>query len=216
MRVYGDLGSGNCLKVKYTADRLGLPYEWIPVDLMKGETRTRSFLAKNPFGQVPVVEFEPGRCLAQSNAIIRSLARDSALLPGDPFLQAKVDELLFWEQYSHEPYVAVARFQMVYLKKKISEREPKIVEKGEAALDVMEQLLSGRTYLVGESLTVADIALLAYTRLAHEGGFRLSHRPAIRKWIAQCERDLSISDIQPSEIIAAAGGSRHGHEPWAR
>jgi glutathione S-transferase len=210
MRIYGDLGSGNCLKVKYTADRLGLPYEWIPVDLMKGETRTKSFLAKNPFGQVPLVEFADGRCLAQSNAIIRHLARDSALLPKDAYLQAKVDELLFWEQYSHEPYVAVARFQMVYLKKKVSEREPKVVEKGEQALDTMELLLSGRTYFVGEDLSVADIALLAYTRLAHEGGFRLSHRPAIRKWIAQCERDLNISQDNSQDIKAAAGGTRHG------
>ena len=206
MRVYGDLASGNCLKVKYTADHLGLPYEWIPVDLMKGETRTKSFLAKNPFGQVPVIELDDGRCIAQSNAIIRYLARDSALAPKDAYLQAKVDEWLFWEQYSHEPYVAVARFQMVYLKKKMSEREPKIVEKGEQALDAMELMLSGRTYLVGDDLSVADISLLAYTRLAHEGGFRLSHRPAIRKWIARCESDLNIS----TEPHAAVGGSRQG------
>ena len=210
MRVYGDLGSGNCLKVKYAADHLGLPYEWIPVDPAAGGTRTKSFLAKNPFGQVPLVEFDDGRRLAQSNAIIRYLARDSALLPEDDFAQAKVDELLFWEQYSHEPCVAVARFQMVYLKKKVSEREPKIVEKGEQALDTMEQMLSGRTYFVGGELSVADIALLPYTRLAPEGGFRLSHRPAIRKWIAQCERDLNISDEHSNERSTAAGGARHG------
>ena len=207
MRVYGDLGSGNCLKVKYTADRLGLPYEWIPVDLMKGETRTKAFLAKNPFGQVPVVEFEPGRCLAQSNAIIRYLARDSELLPKDAFAQAKVDAWMFWEQYSHEPYVAVARFQMVYLGKTLEEREARVVERAEKALGVLEEALSGRTYLVGDELTVADISLLAYTRLAHEGGFVLSHRPAIRKWIAQCECDLNLSSQQPA---AAAGGARHG------
>ena len=205
MRIHGDLGSGNCLKVKYTADYLRLPYDWVPVDLMQGETKTKSFLAKNPFGQVPVVEFADGRTLAQSNAIIRYLARDSALLPQYAFAQAKVDEWMFWEQYSHEPYVAVARFQMVYMKKKMSEREPKVVEKGEQALDTMELMLSGRSYLVGEHLSVADIALLAYTRLAHEGGFRLSHRPAIRKWIALCEADLSIS-----EQHTAVGGSRQG------
>ena len=202
MRIYGDLKSGNCLKVKYTADHLGLPYEWIPVDLTKGETRTKSFLARNPFGQVPVVELDDGRSLAQSNAIIRYLARDSDLLPKDSYAQAKVDEWMYWEQYSHEPYVAVARFQMVYLGKTYSEREPQVVEKGEQALDLMEQTLSGRTHLVGDSLTVADISLLAYTRLAHEGGFRLSHRPALRKWIAQCERDLNISSahaVAPSD-----------------
>ena len=207
MRVYGDLGSGNCLKVKYTADRLGLPYAWIPVDLKKGETRTKSFLAKNRFGEVPLVEFDDGRTLAQSNAIIRFLARDSALIPQDAFAQAKMDEWLFWEQYSHEPYVAVARFQMVYLGKKIDEREARVVEKAERALDILEQALSGRDYLVGDAFTLADISLLAYTRLAPEGGFVLSHRPALRKWIARCESDLNISSEQPR---AAAGGARHG------
>ncbi len=204
MRVYGDLASGNCLKVKFTADHLGLPYDWIPVDLKKGETRTKSFLAKNRFGEVPLVEFEDGRMLAQSNAIIRYLARGSSLIPQDPFAQAKMDEWLFWEQYSHEPYVAVARFQMVYLGKKIDEREARVVEKGEAALGVLEEALSGRTYLVGETLTLADISLLAYTRLAPEGGFVLSHRPALRKWIAQCERDLKISDLNSSKQQPAA------------
>ena len=204
MRVYGDLASGNCLKVKYTADHLGLPYDWIPVDLKKGETRTKSFLAKNPYGEVPVVEFDDGRTLAQSNAIIRYLARDSELLPTDSFEQAKVDQWMFWEQYSHEPYVAVARFQMVYLGKKFDEREARVVERGERALGVLEEALSGRTYLVGDRLSVADIALVAYTRLAHEGGFVLSHRPAIRKWIAQCERDLKISDVNSSKQQPAA------------
>lgn len=207
MRVYGDLASGNCLKVKFTADHLGLPYDWIPVDLKKGETRAKSFLAKNRFGEVPLVEFEDGRTLAQSNAIIRYLARDTSLIPTDAFAQAKMDEWLFWEQYSHEPYVAVARFQMVYLGKKLEEREARIVERAEKALDVLEEALSGRAYLVGDQLTLADISLLAYTRLAHEGGFRLSHRPAVRKWIAQCERDLNISSEQPA---AASGGARHG------
>ncbi len=210
MRVYGDLGSGNCLKVRYTADHLGLPYEWIPVDLAAGGTRTKSFLAKNPFGEVPLVEFDDGRFLAQSNAIIVYLARDTELLPQDPFLRAKIDEWMFWEQYSHEPYVAVARFQMVYLRKKVSELDVKTVEGGEKALDILERALSGRAYLVGDKLTVADISLLAYTRLAHEGGFRLSHRPAIRKWIAQCERDLNISDEHSNERSTAAGGARHG------
>lgn len=204
MRVYGDLNSGNCLKVKYTADHLGLPYNWIPVDLKKGETRTKSFLAKNRFGEVPLVEFEDGRMLAQSNAIIRHLARGSALIPQDAFAQAKMDEWLFWEQYSHEPYVAVARFQMVYLGKKLHEREARVVEKAESALDVLEQALSGRTYLVGDELTLADISLLAYTRLAPEGGFILSHRPAVRKWIAQCERDLKISELNASKQQPAA------------
>ena len=101
MKIYGDLGSGNCLKVKYTADHLGLSYDWVPIDILNNESRTPDFLARNPQGQVPVIEMDDGRTLAQSNAIIRFLAHGTALLPADPFAQAKVDEWLFWEQYSH-------------------------------------------------------------------------------------------------------------------
>src|SRR5579872_4194442 len=192
MRIFGDLGSGNCLKVKFTADYLGKPYEWVHMDITKGETRRPEFLAKNPFGQIPVVELSDGRHLAQSNAIVLYLARDSALIPSESFDRAKADELMFWEQYSHEPYIAVARFQMVYLGKSIVERETRVVERGEKALDTMERLLQGKSYFVGNRLSVADIALLPYTRLAHEGGFDLSTRPAMREWIARCERDLRI------------------------
>src|SRR5262249_46307136 len=98
MKIFGDLGSGNCLKVKYTADYLRLPYTWLDLDILKGETRTAQFLAKFPMGRIPAVEFDDGRRLAESNAIIRYLARGSALLPDDGFAQAKIDELLFWEQ----------------------------------------------------------------------------------------------------------------------
>ena len=192
MRIFGDLGSGNCQKVKFAADYLGLPYTWEAIDITRGETRTPEFLARNPFGQVPVVEFDDGRCLAQSNAIVLHLARGTALVPADRFARAKADELLFWEQYSHEPYVAVARFQMVYLGKPASAREPRIVERGDKALDTMERLIAGRSYFVGEALSVADIALLPYTRLAHEGGFDLRSRPGVREWIARCERDLRL------------------------
>jgi glutathione S-transferase len=193
VRIFGDLGSGNCQKVKFTADHLGLPYEWVDVDIMKGETRKPAFLTKNPFGQIPVVELSDGRHLAQSNAIVLYLARNSALTPSDDFDRAKADELMFWEQYSHEPYVAVARYQVVYLGKSIAEREPRVVERGEKALDTMEHLLQGKNYFVGDRLSVADIALLPYTRLAHEGGFDLSKRPATRGWIERCERQLGIS-----------------------
>ena len=192
MRIYGDLGSGNCLKVKYTADYLGLPYTWIPVDIMKGESRTPDFLARFPQGQVPAVELAGGRCLAQSNGIIRYLARGTALLPEDPFDQAKVDEWLFWEQNSHELFVAGSRFQMVYLGKDKSQVEPWRVERGDGALDHMERELQGREWFACGRFTVADIALLAYTRLAHEGGFDLTGRPAVRRWIARCEDRLGL------------------------
>ena len=117
MKIYGDRISGNCLKVKWVCDQLALPYSWIDVDVVKGETRTADFLALNPFGQVPAVVFDDGRRLAQSNAIIRYLARDSRLIPADAFTAAQMDAWLFWEQYSHEPYIAVRRFHMTYLGK---------------------------------------------------------------------------------------------------
>ena len=107
MKIYGDSNSGNCQKVKWVCDALALPYIWIEIDTLKRETRTPQFLKLNGAGQVPTVEFDDGRTLAESNAIIRYLARGSALIPADAFAAAKMDEWLFWEQYSHEPYVAV-------------------------------------------------------------------------------------------------------------
>ena len=192
MRIYGDINSGNCLKVKYTADYLGLDYDWISVDITQGESRTPDFLRMNPQGQVPVIESGDGCFLAQSNAIIRYLARETALLPGDLYLQAKVDEWLFWEQYSHEPYIAVCRFHMLYQGKSRESREPWRVERGEQALDYMENHLAGSQWLAGDTFTIADIALLAYTRVAHEGGFDLAVRPQLRQWVLDCEQLLSL------------------------
>jgi glutathione S-transferase len=192
VRIYGNADSGNCLKVKWTADHLGLPYTWEEVDSVNGATRTSAYLAKFPMGQVPAVEFEDGRTLAQSNAIIRYLARGSRLVPADDFLAAQMDAWLFWEQYSHEPYIAVCRFQMVHRGIAKEAREPWRVERGEAALDVLERHLAAKTWLVGETMTIADIALLSYTRVAHEGGFDLSHRPALRAWIARGETELQL------------------------
>ena len=193
MRIYGDLTSGNCLKVKYTADQLRLPYTWVIVSALDGETKKPEFLARNPMGQIPVVELDDGRHLAQSNAIIRYLARGSALLPDDAFTQAKIDEWLFWEQYSHEPYIAVCRFHMLYLKRSKADREPWRVERGEKALDLMDAQLAGRSFLVGETVTIADIALVAYTRAAHEGGFDLARRPNVRGWIDRCDTVLNLN-----------------------
>lgn len=190
MRVYGDLISGNCLKVKDTADFLGLAYAWVPVDVMKGEAKAAAFLEKFPTGQVPAVEFDDGRRLAQSNAIIRYLARGSSLLPEDGFVQAQVDEWLFWEQYEHEPTVAVCRFHMRYRGQPKETRDPARVARGETALDRMEAHLAAHRWLVGDCLTVADIALNGYTQFAHEGGFDLSGRPAIRDWLARVRRTL--------------------------
>lgn len=192
MNIYGDKGSGNCQKVSITADFLQIPYEWIDIDITKGESRTDAYLRKSPMGQVPMIELDDGRCLAQSNAIIRYLAQGSSLLPADPFTQAKIDELLFWEQYSHEPYVATSRYHMVYLGRTKDQREAWRVERGEKALDLMQQLIKGKMWFVGDSLSVADIALLAYTRLAHEGGFDLTARPDVRAWIMRAEMALGL------------------------
>ena len=193
LTIHGDIKSGNCQKVKATADYFGLTYDWVAVDLLKGESRTQAFLALNPAGEVPLVVFDDGRALAQSNAIVRFLARGSNLIPDDPFDSAKADEWMFWEQYSHEPYVAVARFQCVYLGKTPQEVEPRIRERGDKALDRLELGLKGKRFLVGDRLSVADIALVPYTRLAHEGGFDLASRPAIREWIGACEAVLKFN-----------------------
>jgi len=188
MKIYGDSNSGNCLKVKWVCDRLALPYTWISMDTLKRETRTEAFLQLNSAGQVPTVEFDDGRTLAESNAIIRYLARDSELIPSDAFAAAKMDEWLFWEQYSHEPYVAVCRFQMIYLGKPASELDPDKVKRGYAALARMERRLAASRFLVNDAVTLADVSLLAYTRVAHEGGFDLGALTAVRRWIGETEK----------------------------
>ena len=193
MIIYGDEKSGNCLKVKWVCDRLALPYTWIDVDVLKQETRSADFLRMNSAGQVPTIVLDDSRALAQSNAIIRYLARGSDLIPSDDYAAAKMDEWLFWEQYSHEPYIAVCRFQMRYLGKSASELDPEKVRRGHAALARMEQQLALTPFLVGTALSLADVALLAYTRLAHEGGFDLGGYAALRRWIGEAERSLGLA-----------------------
>jgi glutathione S-transferase len=192
MKIHGDLNSGNCLKVKWTCDHLALPYEWVDVDMAKGDTRTPAFLKLNPAGQVPVVVFDDGRALAQSNAIIRHLARGSDLVPADPFHAAKMDEWLFWEQYSHEPYIGVCRFEMVYLGRSQGDLDPDRVKRGYAALALMEHQLQRTRFLTGEAFTLADVALLPYTRSAHEGGFHLDGYGSVRRWIGDAGRTLGL------------------------
>src|SRR5213079_88292 len=155
MKIYGDNNSGNCLKVKWVCDKLAIPYKWIDVDTLKRETRTTQFLKLNSAGQVPTVQFDDGRTLAESNAIIRYLARGSDLIPKDAFAAAKMDAWLFWEQNSHEPYVAVCRFQMVYLGKPASALDPNLVKRGYVALDHMERHLSEARFLVDDVFSLA-------------------------------------------------------------
>ncbi|MFI4936274.1 MAG: glutathione S-transferase family protein [Caulobacterales bacterium] len=194
IKIYGDPISGNCLKVKWTAEKVGIPFTWIDVDVTKRETRGEAFLSINSAGQVPTVVLEDGRPLAESNAIILHLAEGSALIPADAYQRAKMFEWLFWEQYSHEPYVARARFQMKYLGKSRDELDPKLIEGGAAALKRLDEALRGQAFLVGDQLSLADISLVAYTRMAHDGGFELSDYPAVKAWIARVEADLPIRD----------------------
>jgi glutathione S-transferase len=192
MQIYGDSNSGNCLKVKWVCDRLVLPYSWIEVNTLKGESRTAEFLKLNGAGQVPTVVLDDGRTLAQSNAIIRYLARGSDLVPADAYEAAKMDEWLFWEQNSHEPFVAGCRFQTVYLGKPVSDLDPEKVRRGYVALARLEHHLAAARFLVGDGISLADVALLAYTRVAHEGGFHLGGYSALRRWIGESEMALSL------------------------
>ena len=192
MKIYGDSISGNCLKVKWTAEFLGLGYDWVEVDIMAGESRTPAFLALNPAGQVPVVVLDDGRPLSQSNAILLHLAEGSALIPADAYDRARMLEWMFWEQYSHEPYVAVARFQVTYQGKPVADLEPRLVERGQAALQRLEDGLAASAYLVNAHVSLADVALVAYTRMAGDGGFELADYPRVVAWIGRVERALNI------------------------
>ncbi len=196
-KVYGDPISGNCLKVKWTLDLLGVDYEWIETSVLKGETRRAEFLALNPAGQVPLLITPEGKALAQSNAIVLFLAEKQGgdLLPEKPFDRAKVYEWLFWEQYSHEPYIAVRRFLKTYLGKSDSEIDPKLMERGLSALTRMENQLAAAGWIAGDAFTAADISLVAYTRFAHEGGFDLNAFPAVKSWIGRVEKRLDIGAL---------------------
>lgn len=192
LTVFGDIRSGNCLKVKWLLDRLGYDYRWVETDVMSGTTRSTEFLAMNPAGQVPAVVLEDGRTLAQSNAILGYFGQGTPYVPTDPWDRAKMYEWLFWEQYSHEPCIAVARFQRAFLGKRAEEIEPRLMERGRAALERMEAALTAADWLVGAGPTLADLALVAYTRMAHEGGFELEPFPAIRRWIGRVEGAFGI------------------------
>jgi glutathione S-transferase len=192
MTVFGDSISGNCLKVKFVADHLGIPHDWVEISVLARETRTPEFLAMNPAGQVPVARFADGRTLAQSNAIMLHLAWDSDLIPSNAFDRALMFQWLFWEQYSHEPAIAVLRFQKFYLKKADSDIDPVLSGKCAKVLALMNDHLMGRDYFVGRQLTLADIALVAYTRYAHQADLDLSHFAHVRAWVGRVERELNL------------------------
>lgn len=186
-KVYGDYRSGNCYKVKLMLHLLGRDYQWVPVDILSGETREPAFLEKNPNGKVPVLELEDGSTLWESNAILNYLAEGTELLPREPRLRTQVLQWQFFEQYSHEPYVATPRFILKHLPEDSPRRAelPERLERGRAALGVMETHLSRRTFFVAERYTIADIALYAYTHVAHEAQLDLTPYPSVRAWLAR-------------------------------
>lgn len=185
MRIYGDSRSGNCYKIQLLLSLLGKTCEWVDIDIMKGETRAPSFLEKSPNGKIPLLELDDGRVLSESNAIMHYIAFNTPLVPSSPYQSSKLLQWQFFEQYSHEPYIAVARYINVYLglpAEKKAEYDAKQAG-GYRALAVMEHQLSLTPFLLGDTISLADISLFAYTHVAHEGGFDLSAYPAIRNWI---------------------------------
>lgn len=184
-RVHGMSASGNCHKVRAILELTGQSYEWIEVDMMAGAHRRPEFLAMNPNGKVPVLELEDGRFLPESNAILFYLAENTKFIPSDRFERAQMLQWMFFEQYSHEPYIAVARFIRLFLPADHPRHAelPKLIERGNQALDVMERHLADHDYFAANSLTIADIALHAYTHRAADGRFDLSGYGNIRAWL---------------------------------
>jgi len=196
--LYDYLDSGNGYKIRLLLALLEQPFRWVELDIMKGETRTPAFLAKNPNGRIPALELDDGTCLAESDAILWYLAEGTPFLPGERTARAQVLQWMFFEQYSHEPYVATPRFILKHLPPDSPRRAelPKRLEQGRAALGVMERHLTGRRYLVGERYSIADIALYAYTHVAHEAQLDLSPFREVRAWlerIAGQPRHIPIS-----------------------
>ena len=189
LKVYGDVWSGNCYKVKLALTQLALTFTWVPIDTMKGESRTPEFLARNSNGRVPTLELDDGACLAESNAILWYLAEGTPLVPDSRLARGQALQWMFFEQYSHEPNIATSRYIIRYLgnppekKAALAAR----VEPGYAALGVMESHLKANDWFAGGRYSIADIALYSYTHCAAEGGFDLARFPAIRAWLARVE-----------------------------
>ena len=197
-RVFGDIMSGNCYKVKLLLGYLNLEHRWQHVDILKGESRTPEFLQRNPNGKIPVLEFEPGCYLWESNAILNYLADGTPFMPDNALERARVIQWQSFEQYSHEPYIAVARYISKYLglpEERRAEYESKQAG-GKSAFGIMESHLGRMAFFVGDRLTTADISLYAYTHVADEGGFDLQDYPSIRRWLQELERQPGYVSMQ--------------------
>jgi glutathione S-transferase len=202
MKLYDYLPSGNSYKVRLLLSYLGLPYEWENLDIIKGETRSDGFKSKNPVGQIPLLELADGRRIAESNAILYFLAGGTPYWPKKAFDQAKCLQWMFFEQYKHEPSVAVARFIHHYAMEQRKDELPVLWKKGYSALDVMEAHLAKNLWFVGGGPTIADIALYAYTHVAGEGGFDMSRYPNITIWCHRLNdhpKHMLITDVPNSK-----------------
>jgi len=187
MRLFDNLDSGNGYKVRLLLAQLGLDYRWTDLDIDAGKTRTPEFLKRNPNGRIPTLELDDGTNLAESNAILWYLAEGTAFVPGDRLGRAQALQWMFFEQYSHEPFVATPRYIVKHLPPEHARRAelPERLEKGRAALAVMDRHLASRQFFVAERYSVADIALYAYTHVAGEGGHDLAPYAAVRSWLAR-------------------------------
>lgn len=187
--IYGDKKSGNCYKIQLTCSLLNIKYKWVDVNIMANECQTPAFKKLNPNAKIPLLLLSNGQTISESNAIINYLAVGSELLPTDPFTLAKVQQWQFFEQYSHEPFIAVARFINKYLGLPKDRQQDYISkqEGGHKALRIMEEQLKKTDYLVNNKMTMADISLFAYTHVAPEGGVLLDTYPYIRAWITRIE-----------------------------
>lgn len=204
--VYGFSPSGNCHKLRLLLEQIGKEYRWIETDSARGETRTPDYLAKNPNGKVPMIELEDGRVLVESNAILHWLAEGTDFLPDDRWQKAQALSWMFFEQYSHEPYIAVARFICGWTPADSPRRAdlPRLRERGYQALVVMERHLSSHAWFTGERYGVADIALFAYTAVADHGGIALDAYPAIRDWLARVALTPGFVPLPAPDATAAA------------
>ncbi len=203
MRVYGMRMSGNCWKAAQILRQTGHDFEWVETDSNAGDTRRPEFLAINPNGKVPAVVLDDGSVLVESNAILLHFAQGSSWLPPPGLIRTRVHEWLFFEQYSHEPYIAVARNIVSWRRDAHlhAERLADCAERGARALDVMERRLAVGTWLAGDAPSVADLALFAYTHRADEGGFELTRWPGVSAWVDRVAALPGVTELPRPEAV---------------
>ena len=199
LTVYGSTPSGNCWKVRQILELTGRPHHWVETNSNAGATRTPEFLAMNPNGKVPLVRLDDGSYLTESDAILAHFAEGTPWLPPPGLPRTRVFEWLFFEQYSHEPYIAVARnvIQFVKAKERWADRLPEIWERGHRALTIMDTRLRAHPWLTDVGVTIADLALFAYTHVAEDGEFDLSPYPGLRTWLARVHALPGLRPLSP-------------------